>query len=126
LITHVTLATIPVRDQDAALDFFVNKLGFEKRTDAPYGAGRWIEVAPPGGQTSVVLDKVDDPNAVEQSLLPVLFGCEDAAETAAKLRVAGVEVSDPDAQAWGTYILVNDPWGRQICITQNDSVNRTV
>jgi lactoylglutathione lyase len=125
LLTHVTLATIPVPDQEAALDFFVSKLGFEKRTDAPYGAGRWIEVAPPGGQTGIVLDKLDDPKAYEPQLLNVLFGCEDAAETAAKLRAAGVEVTDPETQAWGTFILAKDPWGRQICITQNGSVVRT-
>lgn len=75
MITHVTLTTLPVRDQDRALDFFVGKLGMKVRTDQPYGPGaRWIEVA------------------------------------------------EPDTQSWGTFILATEPDGRQICITQNDSI----
>ena len=47
---------IPVRDQGKALDFYRDKLGFEKRLDAPFGHGqRWLEVAPPGGATTIAL-----------------------------------------------------------------------
>jgi len=39
-------------------DFYVNKLGFEKRTDNPIGPDmRWVTVAPPGGKTEIVLAK---------------------------------------------------------------------
>ena len=47
-ITRVGTVVLPVDDQDAALDFFVNTLGFETRLDAEFAPGqRWIEVAPP-------------------------------------------------------------------------------
>jgi len=46
-ITAVRTVSVPVTDQDRALEFYVGKLGFEKRLEAPYGDGqRWIEVAP--------------------------------------------------------------------------------
>jgi len=121
MITHVTLVNLPVRDQDRSLDFFVNKLGMKVRTDQPYGPGtRWIEVAPGDDGTAIVLDKVDEDAAYGQPLTNVLFGCDDAAATAASLREAGVEVTDPVTEHWGTFILVTEPDGRQICVTQND------
>ena len=55
---HIHTTTIPVSDQEKALDFYVSKLGFEKRRDDPMGPGmRWIEVAPPGGETGLILAK---------------------------------------------------------------------
>jgi catechol 2,3-dioxygenase-like lactoylglutathione lyase family enzyme len=38
-ITQVGTVIVPVSDQDRALEFYVGKLGFEKRVDAPYGEG---------------------------------------------------------------------------------------
>jgi catechol 2,3-dioxygenase-like lactoylglutathione lyase family enzyme len=55
-ITEVRTVAVPVADQDRALDFYVGKLGFEKRMDAPFGEGRrWIEVAPRGSATTIAL-----------------------------------------------------------------------
>lgn len=55
-ITQVGTVFVPVSDQDRALDFYVDKLGFEKRGDWPYGDGhRWVEVAPPGSAVALAL-----------------------------------------------------------------------
>jgi catechol 2,3-dioxygenase-like lactoylglutathione lyase family enzyme len=55
-ITDIRTVAIPVTDQDRALDFYVGKLGFEKRMDASFGPGmRWIEVAPTGAATTIAL-----------------------------------------------------------------------
>ncbi len=54
-ITQVGTVIVPVHDQDRALEFYVGKLGFEKRLDAPFGEGRWIEVAPPGAATPIAI-----------------------------------------------------------------------
>jgi catechol 2,3-dioxygenase-like lactoylglutathione lyase family enzyme len=55
-IREVRTIGIPVSDQEKALDFYRDKLGFEKRLDAPFGQGqRWLEVAPPGGATTIAL-----------------------------------------------------------------------
>ena len=48
-ISDIHTVTVPVSDQDRALAFYVDQLGFEKRMDVSYGQGqRWIEVAPAG------------------------------------------------------------------------------
>ncbi|MGI8715632.1 MAG: VOC family protein [Solirubrobacteraceae bacterium] len=54
-ITEIRTVGVPVSDQFRSLDFYVGKLGFEKRLDAPFAAGRWLEVAPPGATTSIAL-----------------------------------------------------------------------
>jgi hypothetical protein len=55
-ISQVGTVFIPVGDQDRALEFYLDKLGFEKRADFPYGKGsRWIEVAPPGAINTISL-----------------------------------------------------------------------
>jgi catechol 2,3-dioxygenase-like lactoylglutathione lyase family enzyme len=55
-ITAIAHLVIPVTDQDRALAFYTERLGFETRTDAFMDEGlRWIEVALPGAQTSLAL-----------------------------------------------------------------------
>jgi len=64
-ITDVRTVGIGVRDQDAAVGFFVGTLGFEKRLDAPISSEmRWIEVAPRGATTSVALNQTERPAGV--------------------------------------------------------------
>src|SRR5689334_11269149 len=58
MITHVQSVTVFVSDQDKAIDFYVNKLGFELRSDTAMGENmRWVTVAPPGAPTEIVLAK---------------------------------------------------------------------
>jgi lactoylglutathione lyase len=55
-LSDVRCVAVPVHDQDAALTFYVDTLGFELRMDAPISeTQRWIEVAPPGAATSLAL-----------------------------------------------------------------------
>ena len=67
MIKYIHSATILVTDQDRAIDFYVNTLGFEKRDDRPYGdppgASRWVVVAPPGAQTALALARPEDMGA---------------------------------------------------------------
>ena len=56
MITHVKFVGIPVRDQQRALEFYTEKLGFAIATDQPMGPGqRWIELRVAHATTRVVL-----------------------------------------------------------------------
>jgi catechol 2,3-dioxygenase-like lactoylglutathione lyase family enzyme len=56
VISQVGTVIVPVSDQDRALEFYTEKLGFEKRGDIPYGDGeRWLDVAPPGAATTIAI-----------------------------------------------------------------------
>ncbi len=60
-IADVRTVGITVADQDAAIDFFVGTLGFEKRLDAPISpTTRWVEVAAPGASTSIALSAAEE------------------------------------------------------------------
>jgi lactoylglutathione lyase len=55
-IVDVEGVAVPVADQDQALQFYVDKLGFEVRRDVPMAdGGRWIQVAAQGGKTTIAL-----------------------------------------------------------------------
>ena len=55
-ITQIATVFVPVSDQERALTFYLDRLGFEKRADFAYGGGhRWIEVAPPGSTIALAL-----------------------------------------------------------------------
>jgi lactoylglutathione lyase len=58
-VTQISLAMFTVSDQDAAIAFYTEKLGFELRGDSRFGQNgemRWVEVAPPGSATRLALN----------------------------------------------------------------------
>jgi len=59
-VTNLGVAMFSVADQDAALAFYKDKLGWEERADISFGegdqSGRWLEVAPPGSTARLALN----------------------------------------------------------------------
>jgi catechol 2,3-dioxygenase-like lactoylglutathione lyase family enzyme len=93
-ITDVRTIGVPVSDQNAALAFYTDALGFETRLDAPISpTARWIEVAPPGAATSLALNATEDAAAVGVDT-GVRFTVPDAAAEHASLRASGVPVGE--------------------------------
>ena len=55
-ISQLGRVIVPVSDQDKAIEFYTDKLGFSLTADAPYGDGdRWIEVTPSQGGAAIAL-----------------------------------------------------------------------
>jgi catechol 2,3-dioxygenase-like lactoylglutathione lyase family enzyme len=55
-VNKIATVVIPVADQDGQIAFYVDKLGFEKRVDIPFGGQyRWVEVGPVGAETTIAL-----------------------------------------------------------------------
>ena len=55
-ISQLGRVVVPVSDQDAAIAFYTEKLGFTVSADVPYGEGdRWVEVSPPKGGAAIAL-----------------------------------------------------------------------
>jgi catechol 2,3-dioxygenase-like lactoylglutathione lyase family enzyme len=115
-VTHIGTVVVPVADQDAALEFYVGTLGFEKRIDGEYGEGqRWIEVAPPGAATTIAL--VPGPGEIEVSLATA-----DAEADHAALRAGGV---DADAELLRMDFVppmftFRDPDGNRLRMVERD------
>jgi lactoylglutathione lyase len=111
-ITDVRTVGITVADQDQAVAFYVDILGFEKRLDAPIGPGmRWIEVAPPGAATSIALTTdTEGTGQAGRTDTGIRFTVPDAEAEHAAMRDHGVTVSEvvrwPDVPPMYT---VDDP-----------------
>jgi catechol 2,3-dioxygenase-like lactoylglutathione lyase family enzyme len=91
-ITNIRAIGVPVTDQDKTLDFFVQTLGFEKRTDVPMpgSSARWIEVAPTDSPVTVALvGHAQLPVGIETG---IRFVTADADADHATLKASGVEV----------------------------------
>ena len=106
MISYVQIVTVWVSDQERALDFYVNRLGFEKRSDEQFGPGmRWLEAAPPGGQTSITLASGFGGEDWATRIgvdTGIVFDTPDIDATYETLRERGVEfIEPPTMQPWG-------------------------
>ncbi|MFC4561736.1 VOC family protein [Nocardiopsis mangrovi] len=119
MITHISVAVMYVRDQQRSVDFYAGKLGFEKTVDAEMWPGaRWVEVRPPGAQTSITLHSAATFNRRPGEGAFLTFACDDVEATAAELRRRGVAVTNPVEEPWGTYIKATDPDGHEVMISK--------
>ena len=119
MIRRIKFASIPVRDQDEALKFYTEKLGFGIATDQPFDdSQRWIELRIPGAETRLVLftpqgqeDRIGTPSNV-------VFASDDVATTYDELTERGVPFdSEPTEQPWGTFATFSDPDGNQFVLS---------
>ena len=119
MITHVKLVNLPVRDQDRALDFYTEKLGFSILTDQPFdGKQRWIELRPPKAETRVVLFTPEGQEDRIGTFSNVVFNADDIDKTYAELKARGVEfLGEPQKQPWGSFVLFKDPDGNTFCLS---------
>ena len=94
-ITGVMTIGVPVTDQDRALEFYLDTLGFERRRDVPLPqfGGRWIEVAPPGATVTIALvpSREGVPAGVQTG---IRLRTGDAASVHAQLTARGVDVGE--------------------------------
>lgn len=113
MITHVKLVSIAVTDQDKALTFYTEKLGFKLVVDEAFDkTARWIELQPPAGQTRVVLIKARPGDPRVGSLTNIVFTSEDIEKTYLDLKVKGVHFKEPpNRQSWGLFTQFTDPDG---------------
>jgi catechol 2,3-dioxygenase-like lactoylglutathione lyase family enzyme len=121
-ITQVSTVIVPVSDQDRALAFFTEKLGFETRVDVPFGDGnRWVEVAPAGGTTTVSLALPPEGAPAKMEGGCVSFETEDIDADHAELRAKGVDVDD-EVSRYGDPVppmfWFSDPDGNRYLIVQ--------
>ena len=134
MIAGVGTITVQVTDQDKALEFYTKKLGFEKRADQLMGpAQRWIEVAPVGAQTRILLYKAtrgapgaDSLEAAKASIgkaTGMVLDTNDILSTFEKLKSKGVTILDePKKQPYGWWGVFADQDGNSYGVHQNTSI----
>jgi lactoylglutathione lyase len=130
MLTQVGTITVQVTDQAKALEFYTEKLGFEKRSDEPMGPKqRWIEVAPPGAQTRILLYLAtpEAPGATSYRAAKAAVGkstgivldVDDIEATFAELKSRGVPIKEePEHQPWGWWGVFADQDGNTYGVHQ--------
>lgn len=112
---------VPVSNQDRAIEFYVEKLGFELRADVPYGDGdRWVEVGLPGSRAQLALTPMRQEGWEPGRMTGISFSVDDAQATHQTLRSAGIDVDDymPAAQGAPSMFFFRDGDGNTLHIVE--------
>jgi predicted enzyme related to lactoylglutathione lyase len=118
MISHLKFVSVPVTDQNRALAFYTEKLGFRVATDQPFNdKQRWIELRIGDSQTRFVLFTPDGHEDRIGGFFNGSLACDDTEATYRQLKARGVEfVSEPKKEPWGTYVIMKDPDGNQFVV----------
>jgi catechol 2,3-dioxygenase-like lactoylglutathione lyase family enzyme len=108
-VDAVKTVTVFVSDQDKALEFYRDALGFEVKTDQTFGDNRWLEVGPTSG-TTLVLHR-PFPGTSAGGGQGTLLASSDLDADVARLRSGGVIVEGPNDMPWGRQATFSDPDG---------------
>lgn len=117
MITHVKFVSIPTRDQDKALAFYTEKLGFKLVTDQPFDdKQRWIEMRIGGSDTRFVLFAMDNSRIGE--FFNGALACDNVEKTYEELKSRGVEfMGPPQKQHWGMFAMFKDLDGNRFLLS---------
>ena len=124
----IKLTTVYVTDQDKALRFYTEVLGFAKKADFSQGPFRWLTVTSaedPNG-TELQLALSDDPAArafqqarYQQRQPAVMFHTDDIKGDHERIKARGAEFTMPPTEVTGSSIAqLNDSCGNLVQITQ--------
>ena len=118
-ISEISAVAVYVSDQDGALSFYTQVLGFELVRDELRGEQRWIEVALPGRAPSLAL--VPEESAREDMPLDtnVVISTDDIGSACEELRRRGVDVRAGIRRDWGPPMVVfEDPDGNRFLLVE--------
>jgi catechol 2,3-dioxygenase-like lactoylglutathione lyase family enzyme len=133
MINGISIVSVWVLDQDAARDFYVDKLGFTATNDIPMENGfRWLTVRPPGsdGQELVLMDPMNsmlDEETGQQvralvakgALSPGVMATTDCKGDFDALAARGVEFpQEPADRPYGVEAIMRDDSGNWYSFTQ--------
>jgi catechol 2,3-dioxygenase-like lactoylglutathione lyase family enzyme len=112
-----------VSDQDRAIEFYVGTLGFEKRTDMPFGNGyRWVEVAPADAATTIAIVPPPPGKPSGNVETGIALNTSDVDADHADLKSRGVDV-DEEVSRMGDPVppmfWFRDPDGNSLLIVQS-------
>jgi len=119
MIKRIKFLGIPVKDQDRALQFYTEKLGFRVLTDQQFSERqRWIELSIPGAETGIVLFTPDGHEDRIGGFVNTSWEVDNVEKTHAELQAKGVEFAGlPQKQPWGTFVMMRDSEGNQIVLS---------
>jgi predicted enzyme related to lactoylglutathione lyase len=118
MIKRIKFLGIPVRDQERALAFYTDKLGFRILTDQDFSpTQRWIELSIPGAETGIVLFTPEGHEDRIGTFVNTSWEVESIDKAYEELLARGVEFTGPpEKQPWGNFVIMKDSEGNQLCL----------
>lgn len=120
MIRGIKFISVPVKDQDAALQFYTESLGFKVKTDQEFipGGQRWIELSIPGADTGLSLFTPEGHEDRIGTFQPISFWCDDVFQTAELLQRRGIKFSqNPKKESWGSSAIFEDLEGNKFVLS---------
>jgi catechol 2,3-dioxygenase-like lactoylglutathione lyase family enzyme len=121
-VNKVSTVIVPVGDQERQIEFYTEKLGFEKRVDLPFGGQyRWVEVAPGGGETTIALAPPPPGGSSGKRETGIALQTDDIEAYHSELKNKGVDV-DAEISRMGDPVppmfWLRDPEGNSLLVVQ--------
>ena len=117
MITHIKFVSVPTRNQDLALAFYTEKLGFKLVTDQPHDdKQRWIELRIGSSDTRFVLFMMNE-NQIG-SMFNGALACDNVEKTYIELKDRGVKfMGPPKTEEWGSFAMFEDIDGNKFVLS---------
>jgi len=122
---QIKIVSLLVRDYDAAINFYTEKLGFKVLDDAAFGDRRWVTLELPGDKCTLALELAKDSSdsalvGKQAGSFPLLaldtVDCMDDYKT---MKARGVKFhGEPEKGPWGTGVLFEDLYGNRLFLNQ--------
>ena len=107
----ITIISIPVTDQEAAKQFYLN-LGFKLLVEGPFGPGQnWVQLALPGQEALSITLVTWFPELKPGSIRGFVIDVDNLTDETKELNTKGIEVGKVDETPWGKFAAVKDPDG---------------
>jgi predicted enzyme related to lactoylglutathione lyase len=125
-MNHFSFVNVMVKDQDRAIEFYRNKLGFVVAEDLPYGKERWITLQAPGDKTpsislNLAVTDADLKLVGKQAGSQIFLGLatKDCMADFRRMKAAGVNFQgEPEVKPYGTGVILEDLYGNRIHLNQ--------
>ena len=121
-VDKISTVVIPVADVDRAIEFYTDKLGFNKRVDIPFGDQyRWVEVGPGDAVTTIALAPPPPGGSTGNRETGIGLHTDDIDAYHADLKAKGVDVDD-EVSRMGDPVpplfWLRDPEGNSVMVVQ--------
>jgi predicted enzyme related to lactoylglutathione lyase len=122
MISRIKSVSVPVSNQERAVAFYTETLGFTVAVNLPFHeTQRWIELQIPGGETRVVLFASEEQENRRDSLPYIIFTTYDIEATCAELVQRGVNFIKPlTKESWGSAAIFSDPDGNRFVLSSSE------
>jgi len=124
--TRIASIALIVKNKKEALEFYTEKVGFEKKTDYTNGGYRYVTVGPKGQDLELALWEEGSPNLggsssqLKAGMYPaIVMRVDDVRRVSDELRARGVQFKqEPQEYSWGVSATFTDPDGNCFSINQ--------